>query len=138
MNEVWPGRPAPLGASWDGEGVNFALYSENAEGVDLCLFDKPTAVQATAVVPIKQRTRNTWHVYLPGCSPGQLYGYRVHGPFEPMRGLRFNSAKLLVDPYAGALTGAVNWAQGSPFSYPLGHPDGDLARDDSDSSVSVP
>jgi glycogen operon protein len=138
MNEVWPGRPTPLGASWDGEGVNFALYSENAEGVKLCLFDQPADARASAVVSLTQRTRNTWHVYLPGCSPGQLYGYRVYGPFEPMRGLRFNPAKLLVDPYAGALTGAVDWAQGSPFSYPLGHPDGDLARDDSDSGGAIP
>ncbi|MFB3922044.1 MAG: glycogen debranching protein GlgX [Terriglobia bacterium] len=138
MNEIWPGRPMPLGASWDGKGVNFALYSENAEGVDLCLFDKPTAAQATAVIPIKQRTRNTWHVYIPGCSPGQLYGYRVHGSYDPLRGLRFNPAKLLVDPYAGALTGTVNWAKASPFSYQLGNSEGDLARDDSDSAAAVP
>ncbi len=138
MFEVWPGRPAPLGATWDGEGVNFALYSENAEGVDLCLFDAPEAAAARRVVPVWQRTRHTWHVYLPGCSPGQLYGYRVHGPYDPPRGHRFNPAKLLVDPYAKALTGVVDWSRASLFAYQLGHPEADLARDDSDDAAAVP
>ena len=92
MYEVWPGRPSPLGATWDGEGVNFALYSENAEGVDLCLFNAPDAARTTRVVPVWQRTRHVWHVYIPGCSPGQLYGYRVYGPYDPGRGHRFNPA----------------------------------------------
>lgn len=138
MKEVWPGRPSPLGATWDGQGVNFALYSENAEGVEVCLFDAPEAAQASRVIPVKHRTRHTWHVYCVGCSPGQLYGYRVYGPYDPFRGHRFNPAKLLVDPYARSLTGAVDWTRGSPFGYPLGHPEGDLARDDSDDAGAVP
>ena len=138
MYEVWPGWPSPLGATWDGEGVNFALYSENAEGVDLCLFDAPDAARTARIVPVWQRTRHVWHVYIPGCSPGQLYGYRVYGPYDPGRGHRFNPAKLLVDPYAKALTGAVDWARGSAFGYQIGHPDGDLAQDDSDDAAAVP
>jgi glycogen operon protein len=118
--------------------VNFALYSENAEGVELCLFDMPEAAQASQVIPIKQRTRYTWHVYCPGCSPGQLYGYRVYGPYDPACGQRFNPAKLLVDPYARALTGTVDWTHGSPFGYRLGDPAGDLARDDTDDAAAVP
>ena len=138
MRESWPGRPSPLGATWDGEGVNFALYSENAEAVELCLFDKPHDGRATDIIPLTQRNRFTWHVYLPRCKPGQLYGYRVHGPYDPPRGLRFNPAKLLVDPYAKALSGMVDWSKGSPFAYKLGHPDTDLARDDSDDAAAMP
>jgi isoamylase len=138
MSELWPGRPSPLGATWDGRGVNFALYSENAEAVELCLFNFPADARPSHTFRLSQRTRNTWHAYLPGCAPGQLYGYRVHGPFNPWAGLRFNPAKLLVDPYARALTGQVDWHAGSPFGYPVGHPDGDLARDDTDSTGAVP
>jgi glycogen operon protein len=138
MQEVWPGRPSPLGATWDGSGVNFALYSENAEAVELCFFDKPDAASANRTIPLTQRTRHTWHAYVPGCAPRQLYGYRVHGRYDPWCGLRFNAAKVLVDPYAKALTGAVDWGRGSPFGYPLGHAEGDLARDDFDSAAAVP
>ena len=108
------------------------------KGVELCLFDEPEATEALQVIPLKSRTRHTWHVYVPGCSPGRLYGYRVYGPYDPQRGLRFNPAKLLVDPYAKALTGAVDWTRGSPFAYPLGHPDGDLVSDDANSAGAVP
>ena len=138
MKELWPGRPSPLGATWDGRGVNFALYSENAEAVELCFFASPAAVRASQTFRLAQRTRNTWHAYLPGCEPCQLYGYRVYGRYDPWVGLRFNPAKLLVDPYARALTGPVDWGAGSPFGYPLGHSEADLARDDSDSSRAVP
>src|SRR5581483_6503241 len=138
MRETWPGRPSPLGATCDRQGVNFALYSENAQGVELCLFDSPDAAHAVEVIPLSQRTRYTWHVYLPGCRPGQLYGYRVYGPFDPVGGLRFNPAKLLLDPYAKAIAGEVAWSKGSPFGYPLGNPQGDLVRDDTDDAAAMP
>ncbi len=138
MYEVWPGRPSPLGATWEAGGVNFAIYSENAEAVELCFFDSPAASRASQVIRLTQRTRNTWHAFVRGCAPGALYGYRVYGRYDPWTGLRFNPAKLLVDPYARALTGAVDWRASSPFGYPLGHTETDLARDDSDSAAAVP
>jgi glycogen operon protein len=93
--KVWPGNPYPLGATWDGSGVNFALFSENATGVELCLFDKPNQSRETNRVRLTQQTAQVWHVYLPEARPGQLYGYRVHGPYSPSEGHRFNPAKLL-------------------------------------------
>ena len=126
---VLPGRPYPQGATWDGAGVNFALYSENAKGVELCLFTEKTVEN----IWMPEQTNYVWHCYLPGVQPGQLYGYRAHGPYEPNQGLRFNPAKLLVDPYARAITGEVDW--NSPvFPYQLGHPDADLAKDENDSA----
>src|SRR5215218_7699490 len=98
-----PGTPYPLGATWDGEGTNFALFSENATGVRLCLFD--TATEAEVQIPFHEITAHVWHCYLPGIGPGQRYGYRVEGPYEPSEGLRFNPSKLLIDPYAKALSG---------------------------------
>jgi len=106
---VWPGKPYPFGAVWDGQGTNFALFSENATGVDLCLFDRRDHAQPTARISIPHRTHFVWHAYLPDLRPGQLYGYRVHGPYAPEQGHRFNPAKLLVDPYAKAITGPVLW-----------------------------
>src|ERR1044071_1164975 len=97
---IWPGSPYPLGASWDGEGVNFALYSENATAVELCLFDEAGQEQR---VPVLDRTAFVWHVYLPGIAPGRRCGYRVHGPYEPQNGLRFNPSVVVLDPYARAL-----------------------------------
>jgi isoamylase len=97
---VWPGNPYPLGASWDGMGVNFALFSENAEKVELCLFDEDGTKEIARVV-LPEYTDEVWHGYLPGVRPGQLYGYRVYGAYNPNRGYRFN--KLLIDPYAKAL-----------------------------------
>ena len=88
---VWPGKPYPLGATWDGEGVNFALFSENATGVELCLFDDPRAKQETHRIRLEERTDQIWHVYIPGLWPGQHYGYRVQGPYEPAEGHRFIS-----------------------------------------------
>src|SRR5271165_1887973 len=96
---IWLGYPFPLGASWMGNGVNFALFSENAAGVELCLFDDPGAAKAMKI-PMRQHTAEVWHVFLPDVQPGQLYGFRVHGPYEPKKGFRFNPAKLLLDPYA--------------------------------------
>ena len=106
-HRFWPGRPYPLGATWDGEGVNFALFSEHATGVELCLFDRPDAGRPTATVPLRERTEFVWHVYLPGIRPGQLYGYRVDGAYEPSEGLRYNRNKLLLDPYAKAISSVL-------------------------------
>src|SRR3982750_4719553 len=101
---VWRGGPYPLGATWDGMGVNFALFSEHATGVELCLFDREDPTRERRV-PVRERINQVWHCYLPDVRPGQLYGYRVHGPYEPRRGHRFNPAKLLLDPYARAVAG---------------------------------
>jgi isoamylase len=116
---VLPGRPFPLGASWDGNGVNFALYSENATAVELCLIDK--SGQETRI-PLRERTGFTWHGYVPSIKPGQAYGYRVSGPWEPDRGLRFNPNVMLLDPYAKALDGPERWDDGV-FAYDM--PSGD-------------
>jgi pullulanase/glycogen debranching enzyme len=97
---VWPGSPYPLGATWDGVGVNFALFSEHATRVELCLFDAPDAEVESLTIPLPEQTDMVWHGYLPDVQPGQLYGYRVHGPFAPHLGHRFNPNKLVLDPYA--------------------------------------
>jgi glycogen operon protein len=99
------GKPYPLGATWDGQGVNFALYAENAESVELCLFDAEAENQEAKRIRISEKSHSVWHIYLTGTGPGQLYGYRVHGPYEPANGLRFNPNKLLMDPYAKAFAG---------------------------------
>jgi isoamylase len=130
MPTILPGRPNPLGATWDGAGVNFAIYSENAEFVELCLFDDVDG-PATACLRLPERTTYVWHGYLKGVLPGQLYGYRVHGPFKPEEGLRFNPNKLVIDPYAKALAGQVNW-NSAIFPYQLGHGDEDLSFDETD------
>src|SRR5688572_19560118 len=135
--KVRPGVPYPLGATWDGGGVNFALFSENAIGVELCLFDDRDGNAEVARLPLQEQTDLVWHVSVPGLRPGQRYGYRVHGPYEPERGHRFKPAKLQMDPYAKAYDGALQWSDGI-FGYTLGHPDGDLARDDRDSAHAVP
>ncbi len=106
---VWQGEPYPLGATWRGDGVNFALYSEHATGVDLCLFDRADAPRETVRIRMTEQTDQVWHVFLPDVRPGQLYGYRVYGPYRPEAGLRFNAAKLVVDPYARALAGPEIW-----------------------------
>jgi len=113
---VHRGEPYPLGASWDGEGVNFAVYSENATRVELCLFD---AGGLETRVPLREQTAFIWHGYLPGIQPGQRYGYRVHGPYEPDQGLRFNPRMVLLDPYARALDGLENFDNGV-FAYEVG------------------
>jgi isoamylase len=135
--QLWPGRPWPLGAVWDGVGVNFALFSEHATGVELCLFDEADSREPTERFALRQRTELVWHGYVPGVGPGQLYGYRVQGPYEPERGLRFNPAKLLIDPYARALAGSLRWSD-ELFGYRVGDPAGDLARDDRDDAGMIP
>src|SRR5215216_6549523 len=106
---VWPGRSYPLGATWDGAGGNFALFSEYATKVELCLFDSPDATKETERITLPEQTDLVFHGYLPDVLPGQLYGYRVHGPFEPDKGHRFNPAKMVLDPYAKAITGGIRW-----------------------------
>ena len=135
--KVWPGKPYPLGATWDGAGVNFSLFSENATGVDLCLFDWPDGKNEMARIPLREKTGQVWHIYLPELRPGQLYGYRVHGPYEPARGHRFNPAKLLLDPYAKAIAGTIKWSD-ALFGYTIGHPNADLAPDPRDSAEGLP
>jgi isoamylase len=135
--KAWPGNPFPLGATWDGEGTNFALYSQNATEVDLCLFDAPDAAEPTHRVRLRERTAFVWHGYLPGVGPGQYYGYYVNGAYEPGRGQRFNPDKLLIDPYAKALAGRVQWEH-HPFAYPFDQPGEDWVLDDENSAGGVP
>ncbi|MBI4641193.1 MAG: glycogen debranching protein GlgX [Candidatus Tectomicrobia bacterium] len=135
--KVWPGQPYPQGATWDGAGVNFALFSENATGVELCLFDRLDANRETARISMAEQTDQVWHVYLPEARPGQLYSYRVHGPYAPEEGHRFNPAKLLLDPYAKAIAGTIRWSD-TLFGYTIGHPDADLSRDERDSAEGLP
>jgi len=132
-----PGAPYPLGATWDGEGVNFALFAEYATSVELCLFDSVAARAESRRVQLTEQTDMVWHGYLPGVRPGQLYGYRVHGPYDPEAGHRFNPAKVLVDPYAKAIARPVRWDD-SMFGYRIGDPAGDLAPDSRDNAAFAP
>ncbi|HEY2065020.1 MAG TPA: glycogen debranching protein GlgX [Gemmatimonadaceae bacterium] len=134
---VWPGRPYPLGATWDGMGVNFALFSEHATGVELCLFRDADDATEVAKIQMSERTDQVWHCYLPDARPGQYYGYRVHGPYDPSLGHRFNPAKLLIDPYAKAITGAIRWSN-DLFAYKVGSPREDLDPDPDNSAGGVP
>jgi isoamylase len=129
--EAWPGRPAPLGPAYDGAGSNFSLFSEVAEGVELCLFD---AAGGERRVALEEVDAFCWHAYLPNVGPGQRYGYRVHGPWAPERGVRCNPAKLLIDPYAKAIEGAVDWDQAC-YPYQFGD---EGSRNDEDSAAHVP
>ncbi len=129
---VWPGKPYPLGAHWDGEGVNFALFSEHAERVELCIFDK-NGHRELHCVNVTEQTDQVWHCYLPEARPGLIYGYRVSGPYEPNKGLRFNHHKLLLDPYAKQIVGDLKWSD-SHFSYRIGHKQADLSFDRRDSA----
>ena len=106
ISVIWPGRADPRGATWDGEGVNFALFSEHAERVELCIFD-PTGRRELQRITLAERTDQVWHCYLPEARPGMLYGYRVHGPYRPEEGHRFNPNKLLLDPYARNIVGVT-------------------------------
>ena len=133
---VWPGQPFPLGASWDGEGVNFALFSEHADKVELCLFDA-RGRRETARIPMRWQTDQVWHCYLPEARPGQLYGYRVYGPYAPDQGHRFNPNKLLLDPYARDIAGSVRWND-ALFGYTIGHKAADLRPDPRNSAHGVP
>jgi len=114
VTEVWPGAPFPLGATWDGEGTNFSLFSEHAERVEVSLFDERGGEER---VPLDERTSFNWHGYLPGVGPGQRYAFRAHGPYEPGGGMRFNPDKLLIDPYAKAIEGAVDWSAANVLPY---------------------
>jgi len=129
---VWPGRPYPLGATWDGEGVNFALFSESAQKVELCLFDQFGRREIHRVL-LREQTDQVWHCYLPEARPGLLYGYRVHGPYEPTKGFRFNRNKLLLDPYAKQIQNGLKWHD-SHFGYRVGHRNEDLSFDRRDSA----
>ncbi|MDD5462260.1 MAG: glycogen debranching protein GlgX [Methylococcales bacterium] len=133
---VWPGKPYPLGATWNERGVNFALFSEHAERVELCLFDAK-GLHEVQRIPLREQTDQIWHCHLPEARPGRLYGYRVDGTYEPARGLRFNSNKLLLDPYAKAIIGSLGWSD-AQFGYKIGHKKEDLSFDRRDSASSMP
>ena len=134
---VWPGNPYPLGATWDGEGVNFSLFSENATAIELCLFDGPDADTESHRIRVEERTDQVWHVYIPGLWPGQHYGYRVHGPYQPEEGHRFNPHKLLIDPYAKSIAGTIEWSE-AMFGYHIGDPAADLSFDKRDNANNIP
>lgn len=123
--EVWPGNSYPLGATWDGEGVNFALFSENAEKVELCIFENNTDQKDINRIELIEKTDMVWHTYLPKAKPGLFYGYRVYGEYDPKKGNKFNHSKLLLDPYAKAIAGTINW-------------DNSLFQNDKDSAAAVP
>jgi isoamylase len=134
---VRAGLPYPQGATWDGKGVNFSLFSPASEAVDLCLFDKAADRAESHRIRITERTNGVWHIYLPHARPGQLYGYRVHGPYEPSQGLRFNPHKVLLDPYAKAIGRELTWAD-ELFGYRIGDPTLDLSFDERDSAPFAP
>jgi isoamylase len=134
---VLPGKPYPLGAQPDGRGTNFALFSEHAEQVELCLFDSPEDEHEAERIPLTEQTDMVWHGYLPAVAPGQVYGFRVHGPYEPRSGHRFNPNKLLLDPYARAITRDLRWAD-ELFGYRIGHKQADLSFDQRDSAPFAP
>jgi isoamylase len=134
---IWPGRPYPLGATWDGAGVNFALFSERATKVVLCLFDSPEATVETHRIVLPEHTDQVWHAYLPDVQPEQLYGYRVHGPYEPAKGNRFNPHKVVLDPYTKAIGRDLRWCD-ELFGYRIGAPDADLSVDERDNAACAP
>ena len=134
-HRIWPGRPYPLGATFDGHGVNFALFAEHATKVELCLFDSADDTSAAETITLPEQTDMVWHGFLPDCAPGQLYGYRVHGPFDPAKGHRFNPSKVLLDPYAKAIGRELKWDP-SLFAYKLGEED--TTYNDADSAAFAP
>jgi len=134
--KAWPGQPYPLGATWDGKGVNFALFSAHAEKVELCLFDRSGQYEQSRI-ELPEYTDEVWHCYLPEMRPDQLYGYRVYGPYDPAAGHRFNPNKLLLDPYAKAIAGQVRWSD-VVYGYRVGSPREDLAFDRRDSARNMP
>ena len=136
MRPVWPGTPFPLGATWDGEGTNFSLFTEHAERVELCLFDDDGREERLDLV---ERTALNSHGYVPGVHPGQRYGFRVHGAYDPGSGRRFSPSKLLIDPYAKAIDGTVEWDAANVLPYvPSGADDADLEPDNEDDSIAIP
>jgi isoamylase len=132
-----PGKPYPLGATWDGKGVNFSVFSEYADGVELCLFSPDNDQEEYVKIKIEEVTHHIWHVYVPDLKPGQLYGYRVSGPYDPENGHRFNPNKLLIDPYCKALDGEIRW-DNSLFGYNIGSDEEDLSFNGQDSAAFVP
>lgn len=137
MMRVWPGRPYPLGATWDGAGVNIALFSDNATKVELCLFDSPESTHESERIELPERIYNVFHGYFPDLKPGTLYGFRVYGPYRPEQGLRFNPNKVLFDPYARAVGRPLKWDD-SLFGYRMGDPARDLSFDERDSAPFAP
>ena len=134
---AWPGTPYPLGAHWDGRGTNFAIFSELAYEVELCIFDHPDDHEPSRTVRLRERTALVWHGYVPGIGPGTFYGYRINGPYDPGRGLRCNPFKLVIDPYARALAGPVRW-EAHPWAYPFDQPGDDWVLDDESDAWGVP
>src|SRR5205823_1987984 len=134
--KVWPGRPYPLGATWDGEGVNFAIFSAHAEKIELCLFDRSGGQEEVRIV-LQEYTDEVWHAYLPDARPNLLYGYRVYGPYDPANGHRYNPYKLLIDPYAQSLHGRLRWGD-SLFGYRVGSQRADLSFDRRDNARQIP
>jgi isoamylase len=136
ITEIWPGRPYPRGATWDGEGVNFSLFSQHAEKVELCLFDVKGRREVQRIT-LTEHSDQEWHCYLPEARPGMLYGYRVYGAYRPELGHRFNPHKLLLDPYAKSLQGHINWSD-AQYGYRIGHERADLSFDRRDSAPGMP
>jgi glycogen operon protein len=134
---LWPGRSYPLGATWDGSGTNFALYTEGATKVELCLFDSPDDKKESARIELPESTDMVWHGYLPDVLPGQFYGYRVHGPYEPQKGHRFNPNKVVLDPYAKVIGRETRWSD-EMWGYKVGDPQADLSFDDRDNAAFAP
>ena len=132
---IWPGKPYPLGATWDGAGVNFALFAEHATKVELCLFDSHEAGAESKCIKLPEYTDMVWHGYFPDVEPGQLYGYRVYGPYDPAKGHRFNHNKVVLDPYAKAIGRDVRWDD-SLFGYKVGTDD--LTFDGRDNAAFCP
>jgi isoamylase len=135
-SDLWAGSPYPLGATWDGEGVNFAIFSRHAEKVELCLYDEQ-GKRETQRIALRERTDFVWHGYLPLVRPGQLYGYRVHGAYAPEKGHRFNAHKLVLDPYARSIVGAIKWSD-VQFGYTIGQKKEDLSFDKRESAGGMP
>jgi len=135
--KVQPGKPYPLGATWDENGVNFSVFSENAYGVELCLFEHEDDEKEYITIKIEEVTHHIWHVYVPDLKPGQLYGYRVYGDYDPEKGHRFNPKKLLIDPYAKALNGTMKWDR-ALFGYDMESEEKDLVPDEKDSASFIP
>jgi glycogen operon protein len=136
IGTAWPGQSYPRGATWDGEGVNFSLFSANAEKVELCIFDA-NGRREVQRIELHERTDDAWHAYLPEARPGLLYGYRVYGPYQPERGHRFNPNKLLIEPYAKHIQGQLKWSN-AHFGYRVGHPKDDLSFDKHDNAAGMP
>lgn len=134
---VWRGEPYHLGATWTGVGVNFALFSAHATKVELCLFDSPAATKESARISLPEQTDMVWHGFLPDARPNQLYGYRVHGPYDPENGHRFNPNKVVMDPYAKSEARTIRWAD-EMFGHVVGHPDEDMSFDDRDNARHAP